>query len=257
VAEGIHLALGSYRASLRDDLRDLVEQYEVVDMARKVVGVGSVGTRCYVALLQGKDHDDVLFLQIKQAEASVLEPHLQPSGYDNHGERVVTGQRLLQTVPDIFLGWSRGPDGDDYYVRQLWDMKGGIDPAKLTPGGVGVYGGLCGWTLARAHCRGGDEAPSPPTWGPPRPSTTPSPPSPSPTPTSTTTTTTTTKDAGGGGGSRQAQGGQRPLRPTAGVASPPDGHSSAVMMSPSRSALVVVQPAGCRTAAQPSTNSRW
>ena len=157
VAEGIHLALGSYRASLRDDLRDLVEQYEVVDMARKVVGVGSVGTRCYVALLQGKNHDDVLFLQIKQAEASVLEPHLQPSGYDNHGERVVTGQRLLQTLPDIFLGWSRGPDGDDYYVRQLWDMKGGIDPAKLTPGGVGVYGGLCGWTLARAHGRGGDE----------------------------------------------------------------------------------------------------
>jgi len=157
VAEGIHLALTSYRASLRDDRRALVEQYEVVDMARKVVGVGSVGTRCYVALLQGKGHDDVLFLQIKQAEASVLEPHLQPSGYGNHGERVVTGQRLLQTVPDIFLGWSKGPDGDDYYVRQLWDMKGGIDPAKLTPGGVGVYGGLCGWTLARAHGRGGDE----------------------------------------------------------------------------------------------------
>ena len=112
---------------------------------------------CSVALLRGKDHEDVLFLQIKQAEASVLEPHLQPSGYDNHGERVVTGQRLLQTVPDIFLGWSKGPDGDDYYVRQLWDMKGGINPAKLTPGGVGVYGGLCGWTLARAHGRGGDE----------------------------------------------------------------------------------------------------
>jgi hypothetical protein len=90
-------------------------------------------------------------------EASVLESHLQQSGYGNHGQRVVTGQRLLQAVPDIFLGWSRGPDGNDYYVRQLWDMKGGIDPAKLTPGGLGVYGGLCGWTLARAHGRCGDE----------------------------------------------------------------------------------------------------
>ena len=157
VAEGIALALGSYRASLREDRRDLLEQFELVDVARKVVGVGSVGTRCYVALLQGKGHDDVLFLQVKQAEASVLEPHLEPSGYPNHGRRVVTGQRLLQAVLDIFLGWTRGPDGNDYYVRQLWDMKGGIDPAKLTPGGLGVYGGLCGWTLARAHGRGGDE----------------------------------------------------------------------------------------------------
>jgi hypothetical protein len=157
VAEGIGLALASYRASLRDDRRALLEQFEVVDMARKVVGVGSVGTHCYVALLQGKRPDDVLFLQVKQAEASVLESHLQQSGYGNHGQRVVTGQRLLQAVPDIFLGWSRGPDGNDYYVRQLWDMKGGIDPAKLTPGGLGVYGGLCGWTLARAHGRCGDE----------------------------------------------------------------------------------------------------
>jgi uncharacterized protein (DUF2252 family) len=157
VTEGVGLALASYRASLRDDRRALLEQFEVVDMARKVVGVGSVGTHCYVALLQGKRPDDVLFLQVKQAEASVLESHLQQSGYGNHGQRVVTGQRLLQAVPDIFLGWSRGPDGNDYYVRQLWDMKGGIDPAKLTPGGLGVYGGLCGWTLARAHGRCGDE----------------------------------------------------------------------------------------------------
>jgi uncharacterized protein (DUF2252 family) len=157
VAEGIQLAVASYRASLRDDRRDLVEQFQVVDMARKVVGVGSVGTRCYVVLLQGKGPHDVLLLQVKQAEASVLEPHLGPSGYDNHGHRVVTGQRLLQTVPDIFLGWSTAPDGNHYYVRQLWDMKGGIDPAKLTPGGLCIYGGLCGWTLARAHGRGGDE----------------------------------------------------------------------------------------------------
>jgi len=157
IAEDIRQTMAGYLTSLRDDRRDLLEQFEVVDMARKVVGVGSVGTRCYVFLLQGKGHDDVLFLQVKQAEASVLEPHLEPSGYDNHGHRVVTGQRLLQTVPDIFLGWSRGPNGHDYYFRQLWDMKGGIDPAKLTHGGLCIYGGLCGWTLARAHGRGGDE----------------------------------------------------------------------------------------------------
>jgi uncharacterized protein (DUF2252 family) len=157
VAEGIGLAVASYRASLRDDRRALLEQFQVVDMARKVVGVGSVGTRCYVVLLQGKHPRDVLFLQVKQAESSVLEAHLGPSGYDNHGHRVVTGQRLLQTVPDIFLGSSTAPDGNHYYVRQLWDMKGGIDPAKLTPGGLCIYGGLCGWTLARAHGRGGDE----------------------------------------------------------------------------------------------------
>jgi uncharacterized protein (DUF2252 family) len=157
VAQGIRLVLAGYRASLREDRRALLEQFEVVDLARKVVGVGSVGTRCYVALLQGKGPDDVLFLQVKQAEASVLAPHLQPSAYPNHGQRVVTGQRLLQAVPDIFLGWSADPDGNDYYVRQLWDMKGGIDPAKLTPGGLGAYGGLCGWTLARAHGRSGDE----------------------------------------------------------------------------------------------------
>ena len=157
ITEGIRRALASYLTSLRDDRRALLEQFEVVDMARKVVGVGSVGTRCYVALLQGKGHDDVLFLQVKQAEASVLAPHLEPSGYASHGHRVVTGQRLLQAAPDIFLGWATGPDGRDYYVRQLWDMKGGIDPAKLTPGGLCVYGGLCGWILARAHGRGGDE----------------------------------------------------------------------------------------------------
>jgi uncharacterized protein (DUF2252 family) len=157
VAEGIGRAVASYRASLREDRRALLEQFEVVDMARKVVGVGSVGTRCYVFLLQGKGPHDVLFLQVKQAEASVLETHLARRSHPNHGQRVVTGQRLLQAVPDIFLGWSTAPDGNHYYVRQLWDMKGGIDPAKLTPGGLCVYGGLCGWTLARAHGRGGDE----------------------------------------------------------------------------------------------------
>jgi uncharacterized protein (DUF2252 family) len=157
VAVGIRLAFDSYRASLGDDRRALLDQYQIVDMARKVVGVGSVGTRCYVVLLRGKSREDVLFLQVKQAGASVLEPHLAVSGYPNHGHRVVAGQRLLQALPDEFLGWSTAPDGNEYYVRQLWDMKGEIDPTKLTPGGLGVYGALCGWTLARAHGRGGDE----------------------------------------------------------------------------------------------------
>ncbi|MFC5266059.1 DUF2252 domain-containing protein [Kribbella qitaiheensis] len=157
VDAGIRLAFDSYRASLGDDRRALLDQYEIVDMARKVVGVGSVGTRCYVVLLRGKRRDDVLFLQVKQAEASVLEPYLEGSSYPNHGHRVVAGQRLLQALPDTLLGWSTAPDGNDYYFRQLWDMKGEIDPSKLTPGGLGIYGALCGWTLARAHGRGGDE----------------------------------------------------------------------------------------------------
>jgi uncharacterized protein (DUF2252 family) len=151
------MAFDSYRASLGDARRALLDQYEIVDMARKVVGVGSVGTRCYVVLMRGKSRDDVLFLQLKQAEASVLEPHLEVSSYSNHGHRVVVGQRLLQALPDTILGWSTSPDGSDFYFRQLWDMKGEIDPAKLTAGGLGVYGALCGWTLARAHGRGGDE----------------------------------------------------------------------------------------------------
>lgn len=157
IAAGIRQAFDSYRASVSDARRALLDQYEIVDMARKVVGVGSVGTRCYVILLRGKSRDDVLFLQVKQAEASVLEPHLGVSSYPNHGHRVVAGQRLLQALPDTFLGWSTAPDGNDFYFRQLWDMKGEIDPAKLTPGGLGIYGALCGWTLARAHGRGGDE----------------------------------------------------------------------------------------------------
>lgn len=157
VTAGIREAVEDYRHSLDDDRRALFDQFEIVDIARKVVGVGSVGTRCYVVLLRGKGAHDVLFLQVKQAEASVLEPYVAASGFPQHGQRVVAGQRLLQSLPDIFLGWTSGPQGFDYYVRQLWDMKGAIDPAKLTPGGLGVYGGMCGWTLARAHGRGGDE----------------------------------------------------------------------------------------------------
>ncbi|MET9269367.1 DUF2252 domain-containing protein [Kribbella sp. NPDC003557] len=157
VANGIQESVDSYRLSLDDHRRDLFDQFDMVDIARKVVGVGSVGTRCYVVLLRGKGPHDLLFIQVKQAEASVLEPHLGASEFPHHGERVVVGQRLLQSLPDIFLGWTTGPRGFDYYVRQLWDMKGAIDPSKLTPGGLGIYGGMCGWTLARAHGRGGDE----------------------------------------------------------------------------------------------------
>ncbi|MFF0343381.1 DUF2252 domain-containing protein [Kribbella sp. NPDC004875] len=157
IAEGVQYAFDRYRASLGDDRRALLDQYEIVDMARKVVGVGSVGTRCFVVLMRGKSPDDVLFLQVKQAEASVLEPYIAASRYPTHGHRVVAGQRLLQALSDEFLGWTTAADGDDYYVRQLWDMKGEIDPSKLTPGGLRVYGALCGRTLARAHGRGGDE----------------------------------------------------------------------------------------------------
>ena len=157
VTSGIREGVARYRDSLEGDRRELFDQFEIVDMARKVVGVGSVGTRCFVVLLQGKGPNDLLFLQVKQAEASVLEPSLPASKLPNHGQRVVAGQRLLQALPDMFLGWSSGPREYDYYVRQLWDMKGAIDPAKLRPGGLGVYGALCGWTLARAHGRGGDE----------------------------------------------------------------------------------------------------
>jgi hypothetical protein len=147
----------AYRASLQDDRRRLLEQFRMLDVARKVVGVGSVGTRCFVVLTQGKGPDDVLLLQVKQAETSVLEPYLGASRYSHHGHRVVAGQRTLQAVSDIFLGWASGPAGLHFYVRQLRDMKGSIDPTKLGPGGMGVYGGLCGWTLARAHGRAGDE----------------------------------------------------------------------------------------------------
>ncbi|MGW7682006.1 DUF2252 domain-containing protein [Kribbella sp. NPDC054772] len=157
IAEAVQQAFGGYRGSLGDDRRTLLDQYEIVDMARKVVGVGSVGTRCFVVLMRGKSPDDVLFLQVKQAESSVLEPYVAASSYPTHGHRVVAGQRLLQALSDEFLGWTTALDGNDYYVRQLWDMKGEIDPSKLTPGGLRVYGALCGRTLARAHGRGGDE----------------------------------------------------------------------------------------------------
>jgi uncharacterized protein (DUF2252 family) len=149
-------AFSDYRASLAESRRELVERYRFVDFALKVVGVGSVGTRCFVALLEGRDESDPLFLQIKEATASVLDPYVATSHHANHGQRVVVGQRLMQATPDIFLGWTRGPGGRDFYFRQLWDMKGSVDITTLRPPGLGFYGGLCARSLARAHARSGD-----------------------------------------------------------------------------------------------------
>jgi uncharacterized protein (DUF2252 family) len=145
---------------LQNDRRHLVEQFRMVDIARKVVGVGSVGTRAWVVLLLGRDGDDPLFLQVKEAGRSVLEAHLSASPYGNGGQRVVSGQRLMQAASGIMLGWMRlaGLDGveRDYYVRQLHDWKGGVEVPQLSADGLARYSELCGWTLARAHARSGD-----------------------------------------------------------------------------------------------------
>jgi uncharacterized protein (DUF2252 family) len=147
----------AYRTTLPDDRRLLLDRYEIVDVARKVVGVGSVGTRAFIILLEGRDAKDPLFLQIKEATASVLEAYLPKSRYRNHGERVVQGQRLMQAVSDIYLGWTKGLDTRrHYYCRQLRDMKGSAEIELMTPLGLGFYAGICGWTLARAHARSGD-----------------------------------------------------------------------------------------------------
>lgn len=145
-----------YRATMPENRRDLLERYRFVDFALKVVGVGSVGTRCYVVVLQGRDENDPLILQAKEATASVLEPYVEASGHSSHGQRVVVGQQRMQATSDIFLGWTRGPAGRDFYLRQLWDMKGSIDTTVLRPIGLAFTGGLCGWSLARAHARTGD-----------------------------------------------------------------------------------------------------
>ncbi|CAI7979147.1 conserved hypothetical protein [Frankia sp. Hr75.2] len=149
-----------YGATLADDRRSLLAQYRLVDVARKVVGVGSVGTRCWVALLLGRDRDDPLLLQVKEAQASVLADHLPGSRYGNQGERVVAGQRLMQAAGDIFLGWQRvdGIDGQcrDFYIRQLQDWKGVALPERMDPEGLALFARLCGATLARAHARSGD-----------------------------------------------------------------------------------------------------
>jgi uncharacterized protein (DUF2252 family) len=153
--------LRSYRVSLPRERRTLLEQFRLTDFARKVVGVGSVGTRAWIALLLGRDGQDPLFLQMKEAEASVLEEHLGASEFANHGERVVTGQRLMQASSDIFLGWVHVTgvlDGRerDFYGRQLKDWKGSAEIERMVPEGLATYGRLCGWTLARAHARSGD-----------------------------------------------------------------------------------------------------
>jgi uncharacterized protein (DUF2252 family) len=147
----------AYRATLREDQRRLLERFQVVDMARKVVGVGSVGTRAFIVLLQGRDQQDPLFLQVKEATASVLEGYLRKSRYKQHGERVVRGQRMMQAASDIFLGWTKGVEDNRYYYwRQLRDMKGSAEVETMTPLRLGLYAGICGWTLARAHARSGD-----------------------------------------------------------------------------------------------------
>ncbi|HTU94617.1 MAG TPA: DUF2252 domain-containing protein [Solirubrobacteraceae bacterium] len=158
---GLRALLHAYTSTLEPHRRDLLEQFRLVDAARKVVGVGSVGTRAWIALLLGRDAQDPLFLQIKEAEASVFEPYLGPSPYATHGERVVVGQRTMQANSDIFLGWLHIPhalDGQerDYYVRQLRDWKGSAEVEAMPPVGMVEYGKLCAWTLARAHARSSD-----------------------------------------------------------------------------------------------------
>jgi uncharacterized protein (DUF2252 family) len=157
----IHQLFREYRRTLQPDRRHLLEEYRMVDLARKVVGVGSVGTRCWIVLLLGRDSDDPLFLQIKEAQASALEPYLGKSQYKNCGQRVVAGQRLMQATSDIFLGWVHSKetlDGAerDFFVRQLWDWKTSVDLDAILPKGLELYGDICGFLLARAHARSGD-----------------------------------------------------------------------------------------------------
>jgi uncharacterized protein (DUF2252 family) len=160
IFESLQQLVRSYRRTLQTDRRHLLEEFELVDVARKVVGVGSVGTRAWILLFEGRDGNDPLFLQAKEAEASVLEEFVGKSHYANHGERVVTGQHLMQAASDIFLGWQRveGLDGvsRDFYLRQLRDWKGSFEIEGALPKGLAVYSGVCAQALARAHARSGD-----------------------------------------------------------------------------------------------------
>jgi uncharacterized protein (DUF2252 family) len=159
-AEALRVLIRSYRRTLSRDRRQLLERFRYVDAARKVVGVGSVGTRAWIILMLGRDGDDPLFLQAKEAQASVLEPYLGKTQFANCGQRVVEGQRLMQAASDIMLGWIRtvGLDGvqRDFYVRQLWDAKGSAVVETMTPNVLTIYAKVCGWTLAKAHARAGD-----------------------------------------------------------------------------------------------------
>jgi uncharacterized protein (DUF2252 family) len=156
----IHERFRAYRATLQDDRRRLLERFEIVDMARKVVGVGSVGTRAWIVLADTGEGAEPLFLQAKEAQPSVLAEYCGRSQHSNEGERVVAGQHLMQAESDIFLGWTRATGADgidrDFYVRQLKDWKLSAPIEQMIPSGMTVYAGLCGWTLARAHARSGD-----------------------------------------------------------------------------------------------------
>jgi uncharacterized protein (DUF2252 family) len=152
----VEVGFADYRATLPEDRRRLLERYQMIDVAQKVVGVGSVGTRAGILLLEGRDDADPLIMQFKEATTSVLEPYVGASTAGQHGERVVQGQCYMQAASDIFLGWVRGEGGRDFYVRQLHDMKGSVDTTTIQPIGLTAYARLCGATLARAHARGGD-----------------------------------------------------------------------------------------------------
>ncbi|MBC8173814.1 MAG: DUF2252 domain-containing protein [Chitinophagales bacterium] len=159
IEEALELLLESYFMTIGDDRKKLLQHYRIVDVARKIVGVGSVGTRCWIIFLIGNNTGDPLFLQVKEAQPSVMEPFLSTSTYANHGQRVVQGQRLIQGAPDIFLGWGE-QDGIHFYVRQLRDMKGGVEfnPKTVKFENFAAYAGLCAWALALAHAKSGDAA---------------------------------------------------------------------------------------------------
>jgi uncharacterized protein (DUF2252 family) len=159
IKEALGMFLDSYFPSLANDRKNLLKHYRIVDVARKIVGVGSVGTRCWIIFLTGNHDNDPLFLQLKEAQPSVLEGYLSESRYENEGQRVVEGQRLIQGAPDIFLGWGE-LDGRHFYVRQLRDMKSGVefDPEKVKLKNLPQYAALCGWALALAHAKSGDAA---------------------------------------------------------------------------------------------------
>jgi uncharacterized protein (DUF2252 family) len=160
IQEAFRVFIRKYRATLSADRRRLIERFRYVDAARKVVGVGSVGTRAWIVLMLGRDEGDPLFLQAKEAQPSVLEPYLGKTEYASHGQRVVEGQRLMQAASDILLGWIRteGVDGveRDFYIRQLWDAKGSAPVEEMVPSGLEEYARICGWMLAKAHARSGD-----------------------------------------------------------------------------------------------------
>jgi uncharacterized protein (DUF2252 family) len=160
INEGMRVLIRTYRRTLPGDRRRLLERFRYVHAARKVVGVGSVGTRAWIVLMLGRDERDPLFLQAKEAEASVLEPFLGASRFASHGQRVVEGQWLMQASSDIMLGWLRAPGVDgverDFYVRQLWDQKGAAQVELMSPRTMRAYAEVCGWTLAKAHARSGD-----------------------------------------------------------------------------------------------------